>query len=377
MNSMKRLILTAYLFLFVFPVSTNAEEVQALEGNIAMNSLEEHGNSYFIIEGNPGERKNVAVNLSNTSNQYPASATFFVADAVTAQGGGMGVIPPELASRQNVGGWFEHKEQLIRLKPNESRDIRLNFTIPNNVRPGDHIGTIVLYKYSPATAPEKSLGNDEAQVLVNKAYSQSIAVLVKVPGKLDHRLVLKSIEPLWNGSNLFLNLTISNEGNVIEKSRGKIKIMSDEGEVIYEHQGEMNSIYPKTSGVYSFLASERLKKSREYSVEVNWNYTENSTGKITEKTFPFTISSKDIKHAKLTELATLGKNNHSSLAFNAFDFVPKNILVYGSMILFIVILIIVFIIAQIFKYKKRSYDSVIINQDSLSRIQSRGLRRKK
>ncbi|HEY0828445.1 MAG TPA: hypothetical protein VGE40_10150 [Bacilli bacterium] len=338
----RRMTLISSFLIFLIPGTVNAAEDQSPSGVINMKSVPENGNGYFVVEGSPGERKTVTVNLRNMSEQYHASATLFVADAVTAQGGGMGVITPEQATRKQAGGWFANKEVIVQFKPAENQNVNFSFTIPQEVRAGDHIANIVLYKLVMADHPEESPENNKAQVLVNKAYSQSIAVLIKVPGEVHRELVLESIEPLWNGSSLFLNLRISNKGDVIEKSEGIIEIRSDQGEAIYESQGKMDSIYPETSGIYSFLAPESLKKSGNYSIHVNWKYADKTTVNTADKTFSFNIDTKDVKKAKISELATSQKDK--SISPNAIILDPKDLMMYAAILGLIILVAILFIL---------------------------------
>lgn len=85
--------------------SAYAEE--APSGTIMMKPLgHEAASGYFIVEGNPGDRKRVTVNLTNVSDQASAAAEFMVSDAPNAQGGGIGAIDPDsFGSRKSVPGF--------------------------------------------------------------------------------------------------------------------------------------------------------------------------------------------------------------------------------------------------------------------------------
>ena len=125
-----------------------------------------------------------------------------------------------------------------------------------------------------------------------------VHILVKVPGPITHNLVLKSCKPHWVGADLFLDIEISNEGNVYEKSQGLITIFNG-NEEIFKQDIQMNSIYPETTGVYSFLVPKEIKDFGEFKAKATLGYAE----KETEETFAFNIKSKDVKQSKLIELA--------------------------------------------------------------------------
>jgi hypothetical protein len=184
--------LLSIVFLFNVALFVHADD--ASFGTIQMKPLGDQVTSgYFIVEGNPGDQKQVTVNLSNSSGQAFAPGEFMVADAPNAEGGGIGAIDPEHLEQKQVGSWFKVNKETIQLKPGESRDLTLDFTIPSGAEPGDHVGAITLYKLEPGNKPEKPLNKNETNVVVNKAFSQIIAVWVKVPGPISHKIEFKSL----------------------------------------------------------------------------------------------------------------------------------------------------------------------------------------
>jgi hypothetical protein len=316
---------------------------------------------YFTIEGKPGSKQQVTVNLQNTSDGLPASAVLYVDDAITAQGGGMGISAPEQAARKNVGAWFDQPEQRVALQPKVNKNVTLSFTIPVDAGIGQHVGNIILYKFMPSSS-DADANENKATITINKAYSQSIAVLVNIPGPRKSDLVLKTINPNWNGPDLFLNLLIANEGNTIEKSQGSIKLVSKDGKREYEIQGTMDSIYPGTTGTFSFIAPDSIKETGDYSAMIDWEYTRASDGqtvKITDssadaklhQTFDFSIAPKDVKNAQVKELATLNKDKPISPDIIVLN--PNDLKRYGGMLAAVLLLIILSVIAVVKRNNKR------------------------
>ncbi|SEC04790.1 DUF916 domain-containing protein [Paenibacillus sp. GP183] len=331
-------LLSIILFLNAAPL-VHADE--ASSGNILMKPLgDQVVNGYFIVEGNPGDQKQVTVNLSNSSDKASADGVFMLADAPNAVGGGIGAIDPEHNEQKQVGSWFKVNKQNIQMKPGESRDLILDFTIPSGVGPGDHVGAITLYKLEPGNKSEKPLNKNEAAVVVNKAFSQIIAVVVKVPGTISHKLEIKSLEPKMNGSKLFMDLTIVNKGNIIEDtSQGVIQI-SQGGKLQFEKKAEMKSIYPGNSAVFSFEAPVELINSGKYDTNISWSYGSGSGKQEEHSSIQYDISSKDVKQAQMTELVNQGNKNISK---NAIVLNPKDIwrmlAIAGAALIFISIII--------------------------------------
>jgi hypothetical protein len=341
--ALKHKLATCILLLSMY---VTAAEALAAEnepsGSIYMRPADEQTGDYFIVEAEPGENRQVTVLLQNISDKYAATADLFAADAVTAQGGGMGVITPESAGHARVGGWFQTRSHAVELKPGENKEVTFPFTIPADARPGDHIGAIVLYKFIPAPAPDAAPGGTEAQIVVNKAYSQSIAVVVRVPGAYRPQLRLESVEPVWNGSNLFLKVSIANTGNKIQKSQGTITILDPAGRKLFATPGKMESIYPGTSGAFLFQAPDVLKTMKEYDVHVQWQDM--------EETFQIRLASKDMNRAKMTELAA----NHPDRTYAVDSIVldRKQLIMWASIFLAIFMML-AFLLIFLFRRRSR------------------------
>lgn len=330
----KTVILISVLICILIPSHILAEEQQA-SGLISMTGVGLGDKGYFIVEGRPGDKASVTINLKNVSNSYSASSLLFVSDATVAAGGGMGSVPPEQATHHDVGAWFRAMKQDIFLKPGENRDITLHYEIPDNATPGEHVGQIVLYKFISTVPSHKKFNDNESHLYINKAYSQAIAVLVRIPGPVTHNMTLTALKSEWVGSRAFLSLTVANNGNMIEQSSGSITI-SQKGKVIYTQKGELSSIYPLTSGVFFFPVPENVKVLGTYTADVEWIYGDH----VARKAFTFTIASEDIKNAERIRIADQAAKQGRSLSKNAIILTPVLLFKIGGIAaIFIVIVI--------------------------------------
>jgi hypothetical protein len=349
-------------FLFVFtPVSVLAED-QSTTGMISMLGVGTNDKGYFAIEGNPGQKRSVTVNLKNASDQVSATALMFVADAPVAAGGGMGTLPPEKAIRQDVGGWFKWTDQSVSLAPGESRDIVLNYEIPANVSPGDHVGQVVLYKYLSAVPDQTKLKANESKLFLNKAYIQAIAVQVKIPGVVAHRMILRSLMPHWVGTEAFLDLTVANEGNAIEQSKGTI-IVSQNGKELYTKAGELGSIYPGTSAAYSFSIPAELMKTGTYNTDVAWTYN----GQLIKEKYNYTIKQEDVKNAERVMAANQEAQQGRTLSKQAIILQPEMLVKIGLGLFAVILLIIVLLLWFRRKSTKASRSSQHLSQSDSSK----------
>jgi hypothetical protein len=312
---------------------------------------------YFNIEGNPGQKRSITVNLKNASDQVSATALMFVSDAPVAAGGGMGTLPPDKAIRQDVGGWFKLTEQNVSLAPGESRDVVLDFEIPSNASPGDHVGQVVLYKFLSAVPEPKKLQANESQLYLNKAYNQAIAVQVKIPGAIAHRMILRSLVPHWVGTEAFLDLTVANDGNAIEQSKGTI-IVSQNGKALYTKEGELGSVYPGTSGLFSFSIPADLMAAGTYNTDVAWTYGDH----LVKEKFNYTLEQEDVKNADRVMAANKEAQQGTTLSKRAIILQPEMLLKIGLITLAVIILIIVLLFWFKRKSKKPSLRSPHLSQ---------------
>lgn len=195
------------------------------------------------------------------------------------------------------------------------------------------MGAISLYKFEPGAKPG-TLNANEASVVVHKAYSQIVAVLVKIPGPSRHEVELKSITPKTNGSSLFIDLTIVNKGNVIEgESEGIIRI-SQGGKLLFEKKGAMKSIYPGNSAVYSFEAPADLITSGTFDADISWTY--GSGKQEAHASFRYELSAKEVKQAVMTEMASEGDTN---LSKDAIVLNPDDLWTIGAIAAAVIVLL--------------------------------------
>lgn len=334
-------MLSCIIILFIL-VPTVLYADSSPEGFMSINTTGENvKNGYYIIEGTPWQSGSITVNLINMSNKYPSSAVLYVADANVAVGGGMGSVTPDNAKRQSLGGWFSFTKQNIIMKPSETQNIRLQYTVPKDIKPGEYVGNVALYKFMPSKDAPKQLGKNQSQIIINKAYVQAIGILIKIKGLAIPKLSLDSFTPLWTGAALSLNLTISNPGNVIEQSHGTV-IISKNNKVLYTLKGKMDSIYPGTSGICSFPVSALLKNAGNYKASIQWQYGD----VIINKIFNYSIQFADEQNAEKIDIASHG----IPVPINAIILRPIYLIIVG-VILITLIIIIIFLL--IFRRKKR------------------------
>jgi len=308
----------------LFPTPVFAETGAGTEGKLSVRPLNiDPRLGYFYFDAAPGDTLRLELMITNESDRYAGSSRLLLSDAVTAVGGGMGVITPETAKRERVATWFAPVQERLTLRPGERRKVTLTLAVPSDATPGDHIGTVTLYNLIEAAQPSDGPNGDQAQLLVNKAFSQTIGVHVRIAGEPTHALRIGTASTQWSGEHLFLSIDTANVGNVLEKPTGTLRLLEN-GKEIFARDVAMDSIYPGTTGAYALELPENLKRKGTYEAELTWNYA----GKTTKAALPFTLEAKDVKQAELAERATEDPN--ANVSTDAIVLEPKQLILIGA-----------------------------------------------
>ncbi|GGE27312.1 hypothetical protein GCM10011391_02090 [Pullulanibacillus camelliae] len=324
------------LFCLLFFVCLNIHHAHADEGKLFIEPAGTNTSGYFYIEGQPGESHTISLKISNPSHQLSGSGTLFISDAVTGKGGGMATLTPQSAARQRTSLWFTFKQKDIVLKPGEVKVLPLSFTIPKTALPGDHIANVELYKFVPAESRQNSPQANKAKIIVNNAYSQAYAVWVKIKGPEKHQLSLTKLTPTWNGADLFLDIYLANKGNVLEKSKGTVRIYKKH-KLIMTKTASMGSIYPGDQSYFSLLIDdEKARQPGTYQADITWTYA----GQTLHRTFTYSLKRTDANRAEHIIVKGNGDNTPEGLFITKADLIKYGAILAGSILLIVVVIII-------------------------------------
>lgn len=173
----------------------------------------------------------------------------------------------------------------VTLNPNESKDVRIILTVPENAPSGGYYGAI---RFSPGTGE-----NDKNVALTASA---GTIFLVRVPGNITEKMSVESfgiskkgsLGTLFDSGPLTVETRFRNFGNVHVQPFGKISIKDMSGKMIQEI--EINNAQPRGSVLPASIRKfeNPIKQEKffgKYTAEASFGYGSNGELLLAKKTF--------------------------------------------------------------------------------------------
>ena len=117
------------------------------------------------------------------------------------------------ASAGRVASWLAVRPRRVELAPGAAAELLLTVAPSRTASPGDHPALVLLTTRAPPGAA------------VPVRMRVGVTVVVRVPGKVVHRLALSSLRVLKSTHGRVFRVVIANRGNVVEwLRRGRVEI---------------------------------------------------------------------------------------------------------------------------------------------------------
>ena len=117
------------------------------------------------------------------------------------------------ASARTVAAWLHVRPRRLALLPGAASEVAVFATPSRAATPGDHAALVLL-------STRASRG---AAVPVRMRLG--VTVVVRVPGRIVHRLVLRSVHALAGARGVLFRVVLANRGNVVERlGRGRLEL---------------------------------------------------------------------------------------------------------------------------------------------------------
>jgi hypothetical protein len=201
---------------------------------------------HFRFEMVSGTSQQAAAVIDNYSAS-PLALTFYGADMVQAEGGG--VAPAQVyQTMHEVGAWIKVAQTAITVPASSSMVANFTVTVPIGQVPGDHVGAVT------------AQANIGIQNGITTQERLALLVDIVIPGTVApsatlSQLVAHSAGP---GKDSF-TIDLTNTGNVLITTHGIVSINDDQGNQVGEVQlvpqdsyAIPNGVLQLHSGVYTF-----------------------------------------------------------------------------------------------------------------------------
>lgn len=222
--------------------------------------------SYFIYDVAPGQTFEDSVLVSNSGSEE-GTARLYPVDAVTGQTGGV-IFPLRNVERDDVGGWITIHTREVTLAPNESREVNFTVSVPDDARPGQHVGGLVAENVELARGAEA--GEGAFTVLVQSR--AAVAVQANLPGEPVEKLEITGVETDVQGGYQKFLIGLRNAGTVMLKPDGRLTVEGSGGEPLRRQTFELDTFLAGTEIRYPLLVEREVLDAGTYPVEVVMTY---------------------------------------------------------------------------------------------------------
>jgi hypothetical protein len=154
------------------------------------------------------------------------------------------------ASARRVASWLGVRPSRIVLAPGGAAELLLTAAPSRAAPPGDHPALVLLTTRAPPGAA------------VPVRMRVGVTVVVRVPGKIVHRLALRSLRVVRNMRGRVFRVVIANRGNVVEwLRRGRVEVALLAGRRrVAELRSSPRELLPGAAGVFDLPYRGNLRR---------------------------------------------------------------------------------------------------------------------
>jgi hypothetical protein len=193
---------------------------------------------YFDLELEPGETRQLSVQLSNRG-ETPVTARTYPADAYTIVNGGFAA---RLAGEPTSGTthWIDYQDETLELAAGETVIRSLSVRVPEDATAGQYLTALVIQNAEPIG------GDSGAGVGLDQVIRQTIAVAIRVPGPDVPALRIGAAEHALVGGRSVVSFEVENNGNVHLVPGGTFILTDAAGNEVASLPLQMATVYAGT-----------------------------------------------------------------------------------------------------------------------------------
>lgn len=211
--------------------------------------------AYFVAERNAGSKFVGHIAVSNDGKRF---ARLYVdpVDAVTSTRGGT-VFASRDAPKKDVGTWITPSKRLLRLDPGDTKIISFEVRVPEDARPGDHVGGVTVQPLRTDTSG--------GQFTITQVLRVAIATQIKVRGRTTEALNPKvlRLEAIRGSEIPALYVKLANDGDLLCRPAMTAVLRPEDSEVSTEtERRDIDTILARTSIDYPLYWPRGLKEGK-------------------------------------------------------------------------------------------------------------------
>ncbi len=310
-----------------------------------------HGGSQGVFDETieAGSSGTITFSLKNADEVDNRTNAILVYDAITNTNGGNRIMSPVNYTRDLMAGWFEFKQELITLAPQEMVSRELTFTVPIGTPPGNYCAILAMYNAEADDAVEQVDEEKNIGIKINQAITQTTAIVIRVPGNYQRAMHLEENFRHDYGNvkgNLVLSVPFSNDSTAYDFPNFDVMIFDSNNSVRYQSSRKLPIVYADSLTKYLFDISSADLEAGIYTVNVVMTYGNGEFDGRDEKTYILDLSVEDVEIAKEAEekheLRTADLDFEGFFVFDK-DKIVMYLLIGGGSLLLLILLIILII----------------------------------
>lgn len=246
---------------------------------------------YFVLSGKAGQTLHQKVVVTNAGGGA-GSTRLDAVDATTGATSGA-VYLARGKPKRSVGGWIRLGKKALTMEGNESQVVSFSVKIPEGTPPGQYLGGLVTQRFTKTVRPPSGGGGSEEEGSFKiKIHALSVlAVQVNVPGTQEAAINLTGIKPGGTPGHQALLLGMENSGNVLTKGNGTLRVVNSGGRQVRRQAFALDTFVPNTKIDFPVYVQGKALRPGKYKGTITVSYR----GKQAQRTFPFQITSSQVK----------------------------------------------------------------------------------
>ncbi len=240
--------------------------------------------SYFIFGSQTGATIADKVRVTNTGN-LRGTADLYSVDATTGQTSGA-VYLSRTAPKQDVGAWVTLSVAQVTLDPGQSQTVSFQVAVPQQVRPGQHLGGIV----AENTALQQASNGGSVQINIQQL--SIVAVQVNLPGTLVEQLEAQHVKPGGAHAYQILYVGLRNSGTQMLKPYGTLQVTDTGGHTLKTMQLKLDTFVPQTAIDYPVYVPGQALGVGQYQATLTLRY---GASQVLRYTTGFEISEESLQ----------------------------------------------------------------------------------
>jgi Bacterial protein of unknown function (DUF916) len=192
-------------------------------GGFSARALDANGNvtpkTYFELKMAPGESFDGEILVTNAAEDFVRLRVDSV-DGLTGQTSGT-VYANRTDPREETSRWIRPKKEALRLDSQSSRTLRFHLEVPDDARPGDHVGAVAFQRI---LNPEK-----KGEFAVRQVLRVAVAVQIRVEGPAEAALEVGklSLKALGGTQIPSVGVELKNTGQLLCRPALTVQLRKD------------------------------------------------------------------------------------------------------------------------------------------------------